>query len=304
MQLTSTRAKPFLKWAGGKTQLLPEIQQRLPFDLEIGKIKRYIEPFIGGGALFFYLAQSYNFDEIIISDISDELLIVYKTIREDVESLLEHLNRLKKRFTSNSKREDFFYEQRELFNQNRSDIKLTHFRSNWIRRTAQFIFLNRTCFNGLYRTNSKLQFNVPFGKYENPMIYDEDNLRAVSALLKTTEIHKGDFETCEKFADEQTFIYFDPPYRPLNKTSNFSTYYKSEFTDGDQKRLAAFYRKLDAKGVQLMLSNSDPKNTDPRDDFFDELYHGFRIERVKAIRAINSNGAKRGQVSELLITNY
>jgi DNA adenine methylase len=304
MQLLSTRAKPFIKWAGGKTQLLPDIQSRLPFELSSGKIKRYIEPFIGGGAVFFSFAQFYNLEEIIISDINTELLIVYKTIKEDVEGLIEQLNRLKKRFFANSERERFFYEQRDLFNNNVSEIQFTHFRSDWIPRAAQFIFLNRTCFNGLYRTNSKLHFNVPFGKYENPMIYDEENLRAVSDLLQNVEILRGDFELCEPFANEETFIYFDPPYRPISKTSSFSTYHKSEFTDDDQRRLANFYRKLDAKGAKLMLSNSDPKNNNQNDDFFDELYKGFRIERVKASRAINSNGAKRGQISELLITNY
>jgi len=304
MQLIGTQAKPFLKWAGGKTQLLPEIQSRLPIEMETGKIKRYVEPFIGAGALFFYLAQNYQFEEIVISDINDELLIVYKTIREDVEGLIEHLNRLKKRFFSNQERESFFYEQRDLFNQNITKIELTYFSSSWTRRAAQFIFLNRTCFNGLYRTNSKLQFNVPFGKYENPMIYDEENLRAASDLLQNVEILKGDFETSEKFADSETFIYFDPPYRPISKTSSFSTYHKAEFTDNDQKRLARFYQQLNAKGAKLMLSNSDPKNENPNDDFFDELYKDFRIDRVKASRAINSNGAKRGQISELIITNY
>lgn len=304
MLLVGTRAKPFLKWAGGKTQLLPEIQARLPVELSIGKVKRYVEPFIGGGAVFFSFIQFYNLEEIIISDINPELLIVYKTIKEDVEGLIEQLNRLKKRFFSNSEQEKFFYEQRDLFNHNVSEIKFTHFRAKWIPRAAQFIFLNRTCFNGLYRTNSKLHFNVPFGKYENPMIYNEENLRAASHLLQKVNILRGDFETCEPYADEETFIYFDPPYRPISKTSNFSTYHKSEFTDADQVRLANFYRKLDKKGAKLMLSNSDPKNLNPEDEFFDELYKDFKIERVKASRAINSNGAKRGRISELLITNY
>lgn len=306
MQLIGTRAKPFLKWAGGKTQLLPEIQKRLPFELESGIIKRYIEPFIGGGAVFFNLSQFFNLEEIIISDINIELLIVYKTVKEDVDALIEQLNRLKKRFLSMSdeEREKFYYEQRSEFNQNVEEFKFAHYRSSWIKRTAQFIFLNHTCFNGLYRTNSKLLFNVPFGKYAQPGIFDENNLRAVSALLQRVEILQGDFEICEYLADDKTFIYFDPPYRPISKTSNFSTYHKSEFTDADQKRLAEFFRRLAAKGTRLMLSNSDPKNESPTDEFFDELYKGFRIERVKASRAINSNGAKRGRISELIITNY
>lgn len=306
MQLISTRAKPFLKWAGGKTQLLHEIQKRLPLELENGKIKRYIEPFIGGGAVFFSLSQFFRLDEIIISDINIELLIVYKTVKADVEGLIEQLNRLKKSFLSLSEeeRDKFYYEQRHLFNQNVEEVKFAHYRSSWIRRTAQFIFLNHTCFNGLYRTNSKLQFNVPFGKYAQPGIFDEHNLRAAADLLQKVEILQGDFEICEDLANEQTFIYFDPPYRPISKTSNFSTYHKAEFTDDEQKRLAQLYRRLDRKGAKLMLSNSDPKNENPNDEFFDELYKDFRIERVKASRAINSNGAKRGQISELIITNY
>lgn len=307
MQLLSVKAKPFLKWAGGKTQLLPEIQKRLPIELQHGKIKRYIEPFIGGGAVFFDLSQQFfHLEEIMISDINIELLIVYKTVKAEVEGLIEHLNRLKKTFLSLSaeQRETFYYEQRKQFNDNVEEFKFAHYRSSWIRRTALFIFLNHTCFNGLYRTNSKMHFNVPFGKYAQPGIFDAHNLRAVSRLLQRVEILQGDFEICENIADEQTFIYLDPPYRPISKTSSFSTYHKSEFTDEDQNRLANLFQRLDKKGAKLMLSNSDPKNENPNDEFFDELYRDFHIERVKASRAINSNGAKRGQIFELLITNY
>lgn len=306
MHLFGLRAKPFLKWAGGKTQLLPAIQARLPSELEHGTIKRYVEPFIGGGAVFFYLSQFYNFDEVIISDINVELLIVYKSVREDVEGLIEKLNRMKKRFLSYSSvdRDKFYYELRDSFNQNQAEYKFDHFRSSWINRAAQFIFLNHTCFNGLYRTNSKSFFNVPFGKYEQPAIFDENNLYTVSELLKNVEIKQGDFEDCEKYIDDKTFVYFDPPYRPISETSNFSTYHKQAFSDEEQKRLASFYRRLDAKDARLMLSNSDPKNENSNDEFFDELYKGFRIERVKANRMINSKGAKRGQITELLITNY
>lgn len=306
MQLLGLRAKPFLKWAGGKTQLLPQIQARLPFELEHGKIKRYVEPFIGGGAVFFYLSQFYSFDEIVISDLNVELLIVYKTLSEDVEGLIEKLNRMKKRFLafSSAERDKFYYEQRESYNQNQAEHQFDHFRSGWINRAAQFIFLNHTCFNGLYRTNSKSLFNVPFGKYEQPAIFDENNLRAASELLKNVKIRQGDFESCEKFIDDKTFVYFDPPYRPISATSSFNTYHKQAFSDESQERLALFYRRLDSQGAKLMLSNSDPKNENPNDEFFDELYKGFCIERVKANRMINSKGAKRGQISELLITNY
>lgn len=306
MQLLSIRAKPFLKWAGGKTQLLPDIQELLPSELKQGKVKRYIEPFVGGGAVFFFLAQFYDLEEIIISDINTELLITYRTVREDVQGLIEHLSQLKKSFLSlpEPDQSKFFYEQRDLFNENRSEIEFPHFQPGWVRHTAQFIFLNHTCFNGLYRTNSKLKFNVPFGKYKQPGIFDEHNLRTTSQILQRVKILSGDFEICKEFADENTFIYFDPPYRPLSKTASFGSYYKSGFNDDEQVRLAVLLRDLNSKGAKLMLSNSDPKNENPQDEFFDELYRDFRITRVKATRAINSNGTKRGQISELIITNY
>src|SRR5947209_5660876 len=266
MQLLGLRAKPFLKWAGGKTQLLPDIQELLPPELGQGKIKRYIEPFVGGGSVFLFLAQFYELKEIIIFDINPELLVVYQTVRENVEGLIEHLLRLKKSFLSlpDTEQADFFYKQRDSFNKGRSEIVFPRFQSSWIQHTAQFIFLNHTCFNGLYRTNSKLEFNVPFGRYKHPGIFDEYNLRAVSQILKRVKIMRGDFELCEAWTDKNTFVYFDPPYRPLSKTASFSSYYKAGFGDDEQKRLAALLRRLDGKGAKLMLSNSDPKNENPK----------------------------------------
>ena len=295
-----------MKWAGGKTQLLPDIQESLPPELAQGKIKRYIEPFVGGGSVCLFLAQCYELKEIIISDINPELLVAYQTVREDVEGLIEQLSRLRQTFLSlpETNQASFFYEQRDLFNRGRSEIVLPNFQSKWIRHTAQFIFLNHTCFNGLYRTNSKLDFNVPFGRYRQPSIFDEDNLRAVSQMLQSVSIMRGDFELCNEWVDENTFVYFDPPYRPISKTANFSSYYKVGFGDDEQIRLAALLRRLDGKGAKWMLSNSDPKNEDSTDEFFEQLYQGFHITRVKATRAINSNGAKRGQITELIITNY
>ncbi|HEX8459032.1 MAG TPA: DNA adenine methylase [Pyrinomonadaceae bacterium] len=306
MRRLESRAKPFLKWAGGKSQLLPDIQQLLPRQLKQGNIRRYIEPFVGGGAVFFFLAQSCELEEIIISDINVELLIAYRTVREDVRGLIRHLSRLTHNFLSldETERSRFFYEQRALFNASRKKMDFPHFQSSWVRRTAQFIFLNHTCFNGLYRTNSKLDFNVPFGRYKQPGIFDEDNLRTASRLLQNVKILSGDFAICKEAADKNTFIYFDPPYRPLSKTANFNTYYKAVFDDEDQARLAALLRELSRRGAKLMLSNSDPKNENPDDDFFDQLYKDFRITRVQAARAINSNSAKRGHISELIITNY
>lgn len=305
-ELFIPRAKPFLKWAGGKTQLLPAIQKLLPPEIESGKIKRYVEPFLGGGAVFFWMTQFKEIEEFVISDVSNELYIVYQTVRQDVESLIDRLTQLRKMFLSHKEdgQERFYYQQRDWFNENQKDTKFKKYQASWVKRAATFIFINHTCFNGLYRTNSQLKFNVPFGKYKNPGIFDEENLRAVSQILQNTIILHGDFETCEKYIDENTFVYLDPPYRPISKTASFSTYHKSEFSDADQIRLADFFKKLDHKSTSLMLSNSDPKNENPNDEFFDELYKNFKITRVKASRMINCNGAKRGQISEIIVTNY
>jgi DNA adenine methylase len=173
-----------------------------------------------------------------------------------------------------------------------------------LEKTAQFIFLNKTCFNGLYRVNRSGGFNVPFGDYKNPTICGAENLTAASMLLKRVEILHGDFRKALSYADSRSFVYFDPPYRPLNTTSSFTSYSKQDFTDEDQIALADFYRQLDDTGALLMLSNSDPHNVDPLDCFFDDLYKGFNIYRVQAKRAINSKGTSRGPLSEILVTNY
>lgn len=165
-------------------------------------------------------------------------------------------------------------------------------------------FLNRTCYNGLFRVNQKGEFNVPFGRYKKPEILNEDNLNDVATLLKTTKILCGDFTQCRKFVDDKTFIYFDPPYRPLNQSSSFTSYAKNGFCDKDQLRLVDFFKELDDKNAKVMLSNSDPKNENPDDSFFDDLFSDYYIERVPAKRMINCNGARRGNINELIITNY
>lgn len=300
-------AKPFLKWAGGKKQLLAEFEKRFPNELKTGEIRRYVEPFVGGGAVFFHVAQKFNFEKCYIFDINEELILTYKVVKKDVDDLIEILKTLESGFLklNKKKRESFYYAVREKFNDNKAKLNFNRYNSNnWIERAAQIIFLNRTCFNGLFRVNSNGEFNVPFGKYKNPKILNEDNLRKASKLLSITQIHKGDFTKCKKFIDEHTFVYLDPPYRPLNQTSSFTSYSKANFTDDDHIRLAEFYETLNAKGAKLILSNSDPKNEKPDDNFLDQLYSGFKIERVPARRAINCNGEKRGAISELIITNY
>jgi DNA adenine methylase len=299
-------AKPFLKWAGGKTQLLNEFSKRLPGELKKGKITKYVEPFIGGGAFFFYLNQRFSFEQCYICDVNEELILSYRVIKRSVKKLISELETLESEYLSKSdkKRELFFYEVRGAFNQKLPEINFNNYSSEWVERTAQIIFLNRTCYNGLFRVNRKGEFNVPFGRYKNPDILNEDNLKDVATLLKTTKILLGDFTQCRKYVDDHTFVYFDPPYRPLNQTSSFTSYSKNGFYDKDQVRLVEFFKELDEKGAKIMLSNSDPKNENPDDSFFDDLFSDYYIERVPAKRMINCNGARRGDINELIITNY
>lgn len=300
-------AKPFMKWAGGKGMVIEKLANLFPPDMKMGKIRNYVEPFIGGGALFFYIAQNFpSINSFFISDVNEELILAYKTIQKNVEGLISFLTALEKKYRSLDEPEqrDFFYHKRADFNNKIASIDFKIYCDNWIERTATIIFLNRTCFNGLFRVNSKGEFNVPFGDYKNPKICDAGNLRAVSELLQKTEIKLGDFETSNVFVDSSTFVYFDPPYRPLSKTASFTSYSKMEFNDKSQKRLAEYFALLSERKAKLMLSNSDPKNINPEDKFFENLYEGFRIERVDVSRIINSNASKRGKIKELVILNY
>jgi len=298
--------KPFLKWAGGKNQLIEQIDNYFPESLKTGSIKRYIEPFIGGGAVFLYLARSYEMDNFFISDINPDLVLAYKTIQKNVEEVITLLLEIQNKYISldEEERKSYFYQIRSQFNFQRNQITLQTYDNVWIERTAQMIFLNRTCFNGLFRVNSKGDFNVPFGRYKNPTICDQQNLKAVSQVLQRTQIYHGDFTSCERFVNEDAFVYFDPPYRPISKTANFTSYSQYAFDDKEQLRLRDFFILLDKKGARVLLSNSDPKNEDTTDNFFEFNYKGYQINRVKASRNINSNPSKRGQIYELLIMNY
>jgi len=297
------KAKPFLKWAGGKTQLIEQMVHYFPLALKQGKIQRYVEPFIGSGAVLFFILQNYPVKEFFISDINEELISVYLTVKEYVDELIAELTRLQLEYhlLTFEKQKNFFYKIRSEFNYNRPTTNFT--RSN-IERTAQFIFFNRTGFNGLFRVNNKGDFNVPFGSYKNPTICFTQNLQAVSTLLQNVEIRHGDFTIIQPFINRETFVYFDPPYKPISPTANFTSYQKSAFNDESQIRLANFFQKLDQGGVKLMLSNSDPHNYDQSDNFFHKLFEGFQINRVFANRMINSKANQRGKINELLITNY
>ena len=300
------QAKPFLKWAGGKGQLLKQFENYYPQELKEGKITKYCEPFVGSGAVFYHIMQTYDIQESLIIDVNPELVLAYQTIKTNVDGVVRQLTDLEKEYLAKEQeqRKDFFYELRDTFNRNLDDIDFDNFSDAWIERTVHTIFLNRTCFNGLFRVNSKGRFNVPFGDHKNPRICYEENLRAVSNILQNTTILRGDFTESRNFIDSNTFVYFDPPYRPLNKTSSFTSYSKFEFTDEEQLKLAAFFKDMDKKGAKMLLSNSDPKNENPEDDFFEDAYESYQIYRVKASRAINSKASKRGKINELIIPNY
>lgn len=299
-------ARPFLKWAGGKGQLLDKFKELYPKQLKQKKIKTFYEPFLGSGAVFFDIAQNYDIESAYLYDINEELILTYQVIQKDVSKLLDFLYRYQKNYLKLDKkqRQEFFYDQRTNYNLQRFNIDYNKYSEQWFPRAAQFIFLNRTCFNGLYRVNSKGEFNSPAGDYENPTICDEQNLMAVHQVLQIAEIKKADFRQVVADLKDKSFVYFDPPYRPISKTANFKAYNKQDFSDNEQIQLAKLFRQLDIKGIKIMLSNSDPKNNDPTDNFFDELYSNFYIFRVPARRMINSDPTKRGTINEIVVTNY
>lgn len=299
-------AKPFLKWVGGKRQLLTQLQEHYPSDLKQNKIKNYYEPFVGGAAVFFDVMQHYEVQNAYLYDINEDLILTYLVIQKDIEKLLDFLDVHQKKYTplDTEKRGKYFYTQRSLFNEQKFKIDYQYFAENWAEQAARVIFLNKTCFNGLFRYNSKGFFNTPKGKYKNPKILDEDNLLKVSKLLELATIKVADFRQIKEDLQDNSFVYFDPPYRPISQTSNFTFYSKFNFRDKEQLELASLFYELDEKGHFLMLSNSDPKNTNPEDDFFETLYSNYQIDRVNAKRTINSNAKKRGEIKEIIITNY
>lgn len=301
------QARPFLKWAGGKTQLLAELTARLPQQIkESGVIKTYVEPFVGGGAFFFHLHNEYNIENAYLIDINRELMVGYQVVKQTPEALITQLDQLETDFLAlvGEERSRFYYRIRELYNRQMEQFDYQSFNQEWIVRASFLIFLNKTCYNGLFRQNQKGEFNVPCGCYKNPTICDADNIRAVSRALQRVSLICADFLSSSPYIDRHTFVYFDPPYRPLTRTASFTSYSKDSFTDADQIRLAEYFRELNARGALLLLSNSDPKVSNPDDNFFDELYQGFNIERVLAKRNINSDGSGRGEITELIIRNY
>lgn len=293
------KAKPFIKWVGGKSQLIEQLDAQLPADFGNWECVTYIEPFVGGGAMLFYMLQRYpNIQQAIINDINSDLTTCYRTVRDTPELLIESLKDIENAYLaieSEDGRKEFFMAARDRYNKKNLDP---------IENTTYFFFLNRTCFNGLYRVNKKGLFNVPFGKYKNPQICDPITIRKDSELLQRVEIMTGDFEATFDRAKGNTFFYFDPPYRPLSDTSSFNDYAKEAFNDNAQIRLKEFCDRINEVGFHFMLSNSDCKGKSEDDNFFDVLFQTYQIERVWASRSINSNPDKRGKLTEILVHNY
>lgn len=293
------KAKPFVKWVGGKGQLIEQLEALLPADFAERENVTYIEPFVGGGAMLFYMLQAYpNIKSAVINDINPDLTLCYQVVRDNPTELIKSLDAIQSDYhalQTEEERKIFFLQQRDRFNTKSL---------NPIENSTLFFFLNRTCFNGLYRVNKVGKFNVPFGKYATPTICDAATIYADSKLLQKVEIMTGDFEQTFAKIKDNTFFYFDPPYRPLSNTSSFNDYSKEDFNDNAQIRLKLFCDRLNEAGVDFMLSNSDCLGKDGKDRFFDDLFVDYKIERVWASRNVNAIASKRGKLTEILVRNY
>lgn len=292
---------PLVKWAGGKSQLLKTISSKYPNKLG-SDIDKYAEPFIGGGAVLWNILEKYTLRSVYISDINPWLINIYKTIKYYPDDLVNTLKTLESTFLSfnTTERKKMYYSIRDKYNA----ILINNCHSIDIDAASFFIFLNKTCFNGLYRVNKQGLYNVPMGAYKNPKICDKSAIMTASKALQNVNIECADFEACNDFVDSKTFVYFDPPYRPLTQTASFTSYNNACFDDKEQSRLAHFITKLSNKGAYIVTSNSDPHNTNPSDFFFDKLYAHHNISRIQANRMINRDATKRGSISELLISTF
>lgn len=278
----SVPARPFLKWVGGKGRLVPQLAQYFP-----EKYDEYYEPFVGGGAVYFSLNSKISH----INDLNKVLIGLYKIIRDEPDSLIAELTILQSEYLnckSLDKKKEYFLKKRNLFN---SIETVT------LEKTALLIFLNKTCFNGMYRENSKGEFNIPFGKHETPTICDVSNILNVSKTLRHTSITSKSYEKAVAKAKVGDFVYFDPPYHPINATSSFTSYHADGFNEEDQKKLCELFGELAKRGCKVMLSNSDTP-------LINEIYKKYNIHKIYAARNINANGEKRGKITEVVITNY
>ncbi len=298
-------AKPFIKWVGGKTQLLPQILQRLPTPIKNGQNFIYAEPFMGSSAVGLHLlSNGTRPTHAIFNDINTDLVNLYQVIREKPNELVDYLKTIQAdydKLITQEEKKPYYYQKRAQFNQ-RVGSK--------VEQAGLFMFLNRAGFNGLYRVNKNNKFNVPIGGYKKPTFVFETLIQEVSNLLQNSDVLNGDYtETLTRVQQVNkdnlpVLFYLDPPYKPISETSSFTAYANSDFNDIHQVQLADFCKQLDKLGYQWILSNSDPKNTDENNHFFDELYADFTIERVPAKRNINANGKGRGQINEILVRNF
>ena len=301
------KVKPFLKWAGGKSQLISMIESSLPTEINKNKpIKNYIEPFIGGGAVFFHLISNYEVEKAYISDINEDLILTYRVIKNDVQDLIEILKPLESEFSEadyESNKNNYYDNIRPRFNKRKKSLNYNKYSKKYIAHAADFIFLNKTCFNGLYRVNSKGEFNVPMGRYKKPLICDDNNLNNISEKFNKMDItiENKSYKYCESAITDDSFIYLDPPYMQITKTS-FTSYTKSNFNRTDHEKLAEFYKKISGKRVNVLLSNSDYANDENE---YKEIYGSdVKVDYVSAKRYINSDGKNRGPVDEILVRNY
>ena len=285
----NSQIKPFLKWVGGKTKLLSYIEKNLPKELKKRKFN-YVEPFLGGGAAFFHLVQKFNIEKAYLNDINNKLIDTYKHVRDDKPELTQKLKKLETDYYGSSDKKMFFLEQRENFNTIKKSVQ----------KSALFIFLNKTGFNGMYRENSKGEYNIPFGQMKDPVICNKDLLEKTSKLLKDKEVifSSKSFENVMA-DDKEVFYYLDPPYRPISKTSSFTDYTKSSFNDKTQFALKEYCDKIDKKGSFFMQSNSYSD-----DGFFQNLYQNRKINNLKVMRTISADGSKRSKAKEIIIRNY
>ena len=285
----NSQIKPFLKWVGGKTKLLSDIEKNLPKEIKKRKFN-YVEPFLGGGAVFFHLVQKFNIEKAYLNDLNNKLINTYQHVRDRNPELIQKLKKLETDYYGSSDKKMFFLEQRESFNSSKKSVQ----------KSALFIFLNKTGFNGMYRENSKGEYNIPFGQMKNPLICNKELLEKTSKLLKDKEVifSSKSFEKvlCK---DKEVFYYLDPPYRPISITSSFTDYTKSVFNDKTQLSLKKYCDKIDKNESFFMQSNSYSE-----DGFFQKLYQNRKINNLKVMRTISADGSKRSKAKEIIIRNY
>ena len=298
--------KPIIKWAGGKSKIFSQLEPKLPKELFNGNIKKYYEPFFGGGAVFFNILRYVQFNECIISDINEELILFYRVVKNDPEKLFHFIKKFYTEYSilSEKDKEKYFYDIRSTYNYERFNISYEDYSYLFIPRAAQLLFLNRTCYNGLFRQNLRGEFNVPFGKNYSPPIVNGENLFFISKLLKKVDLRCDDFQNvCKEIDGSDSFVYFDPPYKPISKKGGFTNYHKSNFTEKDQIRLLNIINKLNDKNVKIMMNNSCGNNSTSIKPI-KEYYEHYNISYINSSSTMSGKIEHRKKIHELVITNY